>query len=82
MKKIKVQINDSKDMAQFGQMIKEERKKKNLSQAQLTKLSNVEQSLISKYELGKRVPSLTSLQRLFSALDCELIIHLCKDQKS
>lgn len=55
----------------FGRKIKEYRKKKHLTQAQLAELVNVDDKHISCIESGKNFPSPDLIERLAEALDTE-----------
>lgn len=55
----------------FGRKIKEYRKKKNLTQAQLAELANVDDKHISCIESGKNFPSPDLIERLATSLDVE-----------
>lgn len=55
----------------FGRKIKEYRKKKNLTQAQLAELVNVDDKHISCIESGKNFPSADLIERLATSLDVE-----------
>ena len=55
----------------FGRKIKEYRKKKNLTQAQLAELVNVDDKHISCIESGKNFPSPDLIERLAISLDVE-----------
>ena len=55
----------------FGRKIKEYRKKKNLTQAQLAELVNVDDKHISCIESGKNFPSPDLIERLAASLDVE-----------
>ncbi|MBS4760030.1 MAG: helix-turn-helix transcriptional regulator [Clostridium sp.] len=55
----------------FGRKIKEYRKKKNITQAQLAELVNVDDKHISCIESGKNFPSPDLIERLANALDVE-----------
>ncbi len=55
----------------FGQKIKEYRKKKKLTQAQLAELVNVDDKHISCIESGKNFPSADLIGRLATSLDVE-----------
>ena len=49
--------------------IREARKRKGLTQEQLSKMLGVQRSVISKYETGLIVPSIPQLQKIAAALD-------------
>ena len=53
--------------AALGERIKELRKKNGLTQAKLALMINVEQSYLSKLELGSRNPSLSLLEKIADA---------------
>lgn len=55
----------------FGHKIKEYCKKKNLTQAQLAKLVNVDDKHISCIESGKNFPLADLIERLATSLDVE-----------
>lgn len=55
----------------FGRKIKEYRKKKNLTQAQLAELANVDDKHISCIESGKNFPSADLIERLAVSLEVE-----------
>ena len=55
----------------FGRKIKEYRKKKNLTQAQLAELVNVDDKHISCIESGKNFPSADLIERLATSLEVE-----------
>ncbi len=55
----------------FGRKIKEYRKKKNLTQAQLAELVNVDDKHISCIESGKNFPSPDLIERLANSLNIE-----------
>lgn len=55
----------------FGRKIKEYRKKKNLTQAQLAELVNVDDKHISCIESGKNFPSPDLIERLAISLNVE-----------
>ena len=55
----------------FGRKIKEYRKKKNLTQAQLAEVVNVDDKHISCIESGKNFPSPDLIERLATSLDVE-----------
>ncbi len=55
----------------FGRKIKEYRKKKNLTQAQLAELVNVDDKHISCIESGKNFPSSDLIERLAVSLEVE-----------
>ena len=55
----------------FGRKIKEYRKKRNLTQAQLAELVNVDDKHISCIESGKNFPSADLIERLALSLEVE-----------
>lgn len=55
-------------MVEFGNKLRQLRKEKNLSQKQLAALIGVQNSIISFYELGDRVPSPEVVKKLAVAL--------------
>lgn len=60
----------------IGTSIAKRRKELHLSQEQLAEKADISQTHISKIELGKDNPSLDLLERIATALDCELLIEL------
>ena len=55
-------------MVEFGKRLRELRKQKNLTQKQLASLISVQNSVISFYELGDRMPSPEIIVKLAHAL--------------
>lgn len=55
-----------------GVKLKAIRKARGLSQAELAFALDCEDTLISRYELGKTTPSLEQIYRLATALDCSV----------
>ncbi len=55
-------------MAELGERIRQYRKERQLSQAELGRLSGSHPRLISKYENGEAVPSVDKLKRIAEAL--------------
>lgn len=55
-------------MVEFGNKLRQLRKEKNLSQKQLAALIGVQNSIISFYELGDRIPSPDVIKKLAIAL--------------
>lgn len=60
------------DILNIGEKIKEARKKAKLSQRELGERLGVSQAMIGQYESGKRNPKIEQLQRLASALKCDI----------
>lgn len=58
----------------IGQVIRESRKRKGLTQTDLARLSCSTQQLISFWETGRQLPSVYSLVRIAHALDLEVKI--------
>lgn len=59
---------------QLGDTIRESRHRKNISQVELSKVSDVAIKSIHSIELGKGNPSLKTLDKLLQILDLELIV--------
>jgi len=59
-----------------GELIRARRIELCLSQAQLAERAGTGQALVSRVESGRTIPTLSVLQRLASALDCDLVLHL------
>ena len=55
-------------MVEFGKLLRELRRQKNLTQKQLADLVGVQNSVISFYELGDRMPSPEVIAKLACAL--------------
>ena len=55
-------------MVEFGAKLKKLRKEKNLTQKQLASLIGVQNSVISFYEVGERIPSPEIIVKLATAL--------------
>lgn len=62
------------NLNQLGNVIRENRLIKNLSQEQLSKNSDVAIKSIHSIELGKGNPSMKTLSKLLQILDLEIII--------
>lgn len=62
-------MNDIKTL--FGRKIKEYRKKRNITQAQLAEMVNVDNKHISCIESGKNFPSPNLIERLATSLNVE-----------
>lgn len=52
----------------LGEVIKKERKKAGLTQAELGRKLGVSASMIAQYETGKRIPKIATLQKIARAL--------------
>lgn len=59
-------------MYTFGERLKQLRKDKKLTQAQLAKALDLDQSTISYYEKDKKVPDIQTLERIASYFDVSL----------
>lgn len=60
-------------MIKLGDLIKQHRKEKGLTQAELAKLVGVSQPAIGKYESGDRQPSIQLTTKMSEALNCNLL---------
>lgn len=56
----------------FGEAVREERLRKNLSQERLGQLADLDRTYISGIERGLRNPSLVNLEKIARALDTNL----------
>lgn len=59
-------------MSSFGHRLKEERKRKNFSQIELSRKSGVSQQTISAIESGRNSPSEQTILMLAAALSCPI----------
>lgn len=62
--------------AHIADQIASRRTELRLSQAELARLCDTTQSAIARIESGDRPPRIDTLQRLATALDCELVVEL------
>lgn len=62
--------------SRIADQVAEQRKARELSQAELAELTGTTQSAIARLESGGRPPRLDTLLRIAEALDCELIVEL------
>jgi transcriptional regulator with XRE-family HTH domain len=62
--------------AAIAARVAEQRRHRELSQAQLADLCGTTQSAIARVERGARPPRLDTLLRIATALDCELVVDL------
>jgi transcriptional regulator with XRE-family HTH domain len=62
--------------AQVAEHVSEQRRARDLSQAELAELTGTTQSAIARLEAGGRPPRIDTLLRTAEALDCELIVEL------
>ena len=63
----------------FGKALRAKRRINDLTQAELSELTDIDRISISRYEQGKKKPSLETLIALADALDCTLD-ELCDRQ--
>jgi transcriptional regulator with XRE-family HTH domain len=59
-----------------GELIRARRIELGLSQLQLVERAGTGQALVSRIESGRTLPTLSVLQRLATALDCDLVLDL------
>lgn len=64
----------------IGKSIKEKRKDKKMTQAELARAVRVSQSTIGKYETGENSPSYEMLEKIANVLECGLIDLLGVDR--
>ena len=62
--------------AQIADQVVEQRRARDLSQADLAALVGTTQSAIARLESGGRPPRIDTLLRIAEALDCELVVEL------
>ena len=58
----------------FGELIKTQRIERDLSVRELANLSGCSSAAISRWESGKRIPSVESFNKVMAALGVELIV--------
>lgn len=63
-----IPLNEVLHMVEFGERLRTLRKQRNLTQKQLAELVGVQNSIISFYEVGDRMPSPEMLVKLAAAL--------------
>lgn len=63
----------------LSERIKYLRQKRDLTQAELAKLAQVSQSTVAQIESGDKDPSLTTLLKLSSALDCHIAVFFTSE---
>jgi len=61
---------DTKDITKIGEFIKEERKKKKLSQENLAQLLHVTAGAVCKWEKGKNLPDQIKISEIANIFDC------------
>ncbi len=64
----------SPDAALFGERLHELREKRGLTLRDLAERAEMSLTYVSDLERGQKVPSLTTLVRLASALDCKVTV--------
>ena len=62
--------------ARIAEQVAEQRRARELSQAELAELTGTTQSAIARLESGGRPPRIDTLLRIANALDCELNVEL------
>jgi ribosome-binding protein aMBF1 (putative translation factor) len=68
--------NESKLFAEIAFQVTTHRKRWGLSQKDLADLCGTTQSAIARLEAGRRPPRIDTLERVATALDCELKVEL------
>ena len=58
----------------FGEMIKTQRLEKGLSLRKVSDLTGISSAALSRWESGKRVPSVESFNKVMTALGAELLV--------
>jgi transcriptional regulator with XRE-family HTH domain len=62
--------------ARVAKQVADQRRARDLSQAELAELTGTTQSAIARLEAGGRPPRIDTLLRIAEALDCELVVDL------
>jgi len=60
----------------IAKQVADQRRARDLSQAELAELTGTTQSAIARLEAGGRPPRIDTLLRIAEALDCELVVDL------
>lgn len=58
----------------FGEMIKTQRLERGLSLRKVSDLTGISSAALSRWESGKRVPSIESFNKVMTALGAELLV--------
>jgi transcriptional regulator with XRE-family HTH domain len=58
----------------FGEMIKQQRLDKGLSIRKVSDLTGISSAALSRWESGKRIPSVESFNKVMTALGAELLV--------
>ncbi|MGV9215761.1 helix-turn-helix domain-containing protein [Micromonospora sp. RB23] len=58
----------------LGAALRQQRQRRELSQRQLAGLAEVSQGAVARIERGERSPSIPALERLFAAMDVQLVV--------
>ena len=58
----------------FGEMIKTQRRERGLSLRKVSDLTGISAAALSRWESGKRVPSIESFNKVMAALGAELLV--------
>ena len=58
----------------FGEMIKQQRLDKGLSIRKVSDLTGISSAALSRWESGKRIPSIESFNKVMAALGAELLV--------
>jgi transcriptional regulator with XRE-family HTH domain len=62
--------------SRVADQVAEQRRARDLSQAELAELTGTTQSAIARLEAGGRPPRIDTLLRIAEALDCKLVVEL------
>ena len=80
-KKLKEEYDSLQSEYEFLIQLHDARLKNNLTQKELSELSGIDQSNISKIESGEYSPSLKTMKKLADAMDMELRIQFVPKKK-
>ncbi|MFG3640255.1 helix-turn-helix domain-containing protein [Micromonospora sp. NPDC047762] len=67
-------MSSTRLVALLGAALRQQRQLRDLSQRQLAALAEVDQAAVARFERGERAPTIPVLERLFAAMDVQLVV--------
>ncbi|MEU7972570.1 helix-turn-helix transcriptional regulator [Micromonospora sp. NPDC049089] len=67
-------MSSTRLVALLGAAARQQRQLRDLSQRQLAALAEVDQAAVARFERGERAPTIPVLERLFAAMDVQLVV--------